>query len=217
MFISRQKARCEIRLFGYLIIGKYATKKPRVISVSCSPVHGFSKDPVDSIKLIKGLGVEGDAHYGEEDQHLFRVKAGLHQPNLRQVHLLQSELLKELDLQPGDIGENVSTEGIDLLRLGRGTKLHFVEDDEEIVRSARTAAAIGKHALVEVTGLRNPCHQINKFRKGLQEKFVVRDEERNIVARKSGIMGVVIVGGEITSKMRIVVEEPETWQALDLV
>ena len=217
LFISHQKSPYEIRLFGYLIIGKYAAKKPRVISVSCSPVHGFSKDPIDSIKLIKGLGVEGDAHYGEEDQHLFRVKAGLHQPNLRQVHLLQGELLKELDLRPSDIGENVTTEGIDLLGLGRGTKLHFVEDNEEIIRSARTTAATGKHAVVEVTRLRNPCYQIDKFRKGLKEKFIVRDEERNIVARKSGIMGVVLVGGELTPQMRIVVEEPEAFQTLEVV
>lgn len=217
IFVSRRKTPYEIRVFGCLIIGKYQMKKPRVISVSRSPVHEFSKDAEDSIKLIRGLGVEGDAHYGEKVQHLFRVKQNPDQPNLRQVHLLQSEILNELDLKPCDLGENVTTEGIDLLGLGRSTKLHFVDDNDEIIRSARTAGAIGKHAVVEVTGLRNPCYQIDKFRKGLKESFIVRDEERNIVGRKSDVMGVVVVGGDITPMMRIVIEKPENFEALDVV
>ena len=106
-----------------------------VLSVHLSPEHGFSKTSQPSIKLLKGLGVEGDCHLGTTTQHLWRLKSHASEPNLRQVHLIQSELLDEPDfhgddgvrVQPGQMGENISTVGIDLLSLGSGTKLHFMD------------------------------------------------------------------------------------------
>lgn len=194
----------ELRIFGHLVIALIEKRTPRVMSVSLSPVHEFRKDPVDSIQLIEGLGIEGDAHYGKTVQHLFRVRQDPSQPNLRQVHLIQGELLRDLGLQPCDIGENITTEGIDLLGLGRGTKLHFGEGR-------------GKNAVVEITGLRNPCHQIEKFRPGLQEKFIVRDRKRIIVGRKAGVMGVVISGGEVRKGMNVTVVKAEAFEALECV
>lgn len=108
-------------------------------------------------------------------------------------------------MQPCDIGENLTTKGVDLLGLGRGTKLHFGKRNH------------GEHVVVEITGLRNPCPQIDKFRQGLKEKFIIRDETRNIVGRKAGVMGVVTSGGKIRKGMKITVEEPKTFEALECV
>ena len=156
----------------------------RVVSVSLSGRHNFSKAPVSSIVLVKGLGVEGDAHFGTTVQHRSRVRADPTQPNLRQVHVVHSELFEELvdqgfTLQAGDLGENITTRGLDLLRLPQGTLLR-----------------IGTHAVVEVTGLRNPCLQIDRFRKGLLKAVLPRDAQGQ-VERKTGIMGVVLTGGEV--------------------
>lgn len=155
-----------------------------VIAVSRSATHSFSKPNVKSIRLLAGLGVEGDAHAGETVKHRFRVKADPTQPNLRQVHLIQAELFDELSakgfsIAPGEMGENITTRGIDLLALPVGTRLQ-----------------IGASAVVEVTGLRNPCVQIDRFRKGLMKAVLDRHSEGGLV-RKSGVMGVVRAGGEV--------------------
>ncbi|SKA26164.1 MOSC domain-containing protein [Consotaella salsifontis] len=156
----------------------------RVIAVARDAEHRFSKAPAPSIRLIAGLGVEGDAHCGETVQHRSRVAINPSQPNLRQVHLIQAELFAELAragfrIRPGDLGENVATEGIDLLALPRGTVL-----------------AIGGHARIEITGLRNPCLQIDRFRQGLLKSVLERDASGAIV-RKAGVMGIILDGGEV--------------------
>jgi MOSC domain-containing protein YiiM len=155
-----------------------------VVAVSVSGVHKFSKPVADSIDLLAGLGVAGDAHLGVTVQHRSRVARDPGQPNLRQVHLIQSELHEELreagfTVNPGDLGENVTTRGLDLLGLPRGTRLH-----------------LGTDAVVEVTGLRNPCEQINGFRPGLLKQVLSRDADGSLV-RKAGIMGIVLQGGVV--------------------
>jgi MOSC domain-containing protein YiiM len=157
-----------------------------VIAVSACATHRFSKVSEPSIRLLEGLGVEGDAHMGETVRHRSRVAVDPTQPNLRQVHLIQSELFAELatrgfSVQPGDMGENITTRGIDLLALPRGTRLR-----------------LGTDAIVEITGLRNPCRQIDGLHQGLMEAVLVRDPERGLV-RKAGIMGIVIQTGRVTS------------------
>jgi MOSC domain-containing protein YiiM len=155
-----------------------------VIAVSLSQTHSFSKPNTKSIKLLTGLGVEGDTHLGEKVQHRSRVAKDPNQPNLRQVHLIHAELHDELrekgfDVSPGQMGENITTRGLDLLGLPTGTKLH-----------------LGKEAIVEVTGLRNPCHQLDDFQMGLMKAVLDKDEEGNLI-RKAGIMGIVLQGGEV--------------------
>ncbi|WP_104989606.1 MOSC domain-containing protein [Deinococcus sp. NW-56] len=157
---------------------------PRVEAVSLSPVHGFSKEPQPEVRLLAGLGVEGDAHAGRTVQHRSRVAQDPDQPNLRQVHLIHAELLEELagqgfTVRPGDLGENVLTRGLDLLGLPTGTRLH-----------------LGGEAVVEVTGLRNPCGQIDAFQPGLLAAVLGRDEHGGLV-RKAGVMGVVLTGGVV--------------------
>jgi MOSC domain-containing protein YiiM len=166
-----------------------------VTAVSCSPTHSFSKPNQDCIRLLAGLGVEGDAHLGTKVKHRSRVKKDPSQPNLRQVHLIHAELHDELkasgfDVSAGDLGENVTTRGIDLLSLPAGARL-----------------LIGAAALIEVTGLRNPCVQIDRFRKGLMKAVLGKDDHGNLV-RKSGIMGVVLEGGEVKPGDAIRVELP---------
>jgi MOSC domain-containing protein YiiM len=155
-----------------------------VVAVSRSARHGFSKQPQLKIRLVAGLGVEGDAHAGVTVKHRSRVARDPSQPNLRQVHLLQTELLDELrgrgfDLAPGDIGENVLTSGIDLLGLPAGTRLH-----------------LGDRTVVELTGLRNPCIQLDRFRPGLMAAVLGRDARGNMV-RKAGVMAVVVTDGAV--------------------
>lgn len=166
-----------------------------VIAVSLSPRHKFSKANALSIRLVQGLGVEGDAHMGSTVKHRSRVAKNPHVPNLRQVHLIHAELFDELAAQgfriaPGDMGENVTTSGIDLLALPQGTRLR-----------------IGDAAIVELTGLRNPCGQIDKFQKGLMNAVLGRDAEGGLV-RKSGVMSIVIAGGDIRPGDAIAVELP---------
>ena len=166
-----------------------------VTAVSLSPVHKFTKPNVLSIRLLAGLGVEGDAHAGVTVKHRSRVKRDPSQPNLRQVHLVHSELFDELRekgfaVAPGDIGENVTTRGIDLLALPTGTRLR-----------------LGDEATVEVTGLRNPCVQIDTFQKGLMAATLDKDAEGNLI-RKAGVMGVVLTGGDVRPGDAIRVELP---------
>ena len=159
---------------------------PVVLAVHKSTSHNFSKYPEDSINLIEGIGVEGDAHSGTTVKHRSRVARDHSQPNLRQVHLLHAELFDELMDQdhpvfPGDMGENITTRGIDLLALPTGTRLHIGEGG----------------AVLELTGLRNPCSQIDKFQKGLMAAVLGRDGQGMLV-RKAGVMAVVLVGGPAT-------------------
>jgi MOSC domain-containing protein YiiM len=155
-----------------------------IVSVGRSPVHRFSKPPCDSITLLAGLGVEGDAHAGETVRHRSRVAADPTQPNLRQVHLFHAEMMAALAelgfvLRPGDIGENVTTAGLDLLALPEATLLH-----------------LGPDAVLQVTGLRNPCAQLDAFRPGLMRALLGRDGEGRLL-RLAGIMAVVLRGGRL--------------------
>ncbi|MGD9828064.1 MAG: MOSC domain-containing protein [Hyphomicrobiaceae bacterium] len=155
-----------------------------VVSVGRSAAHVFSKETCAAIRLVAGLGVAGDCHAGATVQHRSRVARDPSQANLRQVHLIHVELLRELaaagfDVAPGELGENIMTRGVDLLAMPRGTRL-----------------SIGAEAEVELTGLRNPCQQIEAFRPGLMAAVLDRDDEGNLV-RKAGVMAVVIRGGEI--------------------
>ena len=157
---------------------------PRVASVSTSSGHGFSKPCVEAIELIAGLGVRGDAHAGAAVRHRSRVRKDPSAPNLRQVHLVHRELFDELATKgfavgPGDIGENVATDGVDLLALPTGTRLH-----------------LGDEAVVEVTGLRNPCTQLDDFQPGLMAAVLDRAPDGALV-RKAGIMCVVAHGGVV--------------------
>ena len=166
-----------------------------VVSVSLRRGHHFSKTPSLGIRLLTGLGVAGDAHMGETVKHRSRVRRDPTQPNLRQVHLIHAELFDELreqgfEVKPGDLGENITTSGIDLLALPTGTLLH-----------------IGTHAVVEVTGLRNPCVQLDTFRKGLMAATLGKDADGNPV-RKAGVMGVVIAGGDVRVDDAIATEMP---------
>ncbi len=156
----------------------------RVRAVSSDGSHRFAKTPRLWITLLAGLGVEGDAHAGVTVKHRSRVARDPHQPNLRQVHLLQAELLTALDAQgfrigPGQIGENILTEGIDLLGLSSGALLRF-----------------GARAVVRVTGLRNPCVQLDRFQLGLMAATLDRAPDGGLI-RKAGVMGVVVEGGEV--------------------
>jgi MOSC domain-containing protein YiiM len=166
-----------------------------VVAVCRSSAHTFGKPACDSIRLIAGLGVEGDAHLGRTVQHRSRVAADPTQPNLRQVHLIHSELHDELraagfDVGPGQMGENVTTRGVDLLGLPVGTLLR-----------------LGHEAIVEVTGLRNPCIQLDAFRPGLMAAVLGRDESGRLV-RKAGVMGIVKEGGVVCPGDAIVVVIP---------
>jgi len=167
-----------------------------VVSVSRDPEHRFSKEVVDDIVLIAGLGVEGDAHAGTTVQHRSRVARDPSQPNLRQVHLVHAELFDEVqdsgfEVAPGELGENVTTRGVDLLGLPRGAVLR-----------------LGPDAVVEVTGLRNPCVQIDGFEAGLMRELVTRDGTGQVV-RKAGVMAVVLAGGRVAPDDEVVVELPD--------
>jgi len=168
----------------------------RVIAVAKDGSHRFSKLVVPEIAVIAGLGVDGDAHQGVTVKHRSRVKADPTQPNLRQVHLIHSELFYQVAKQgfrvePADLGENITTKGIDLLGLPRGTHLK-----------------IGDEVVLEVTGLRNPCVQIDSFQKGLLAAVLDRGPNGELI-RKSGVMSVVLRGGRVRAGDRIVVELPE--------
>ncbi|MGO4535672.1 MOSC domain-containing protein [Leifsonia sp. 2MCAF36] len=171
----------------------------RVISVSRDDEHRFSKPPQESITLVAGLGVEGDAHFGSTVQHLSRVRRDPTQANLRQVHLIHGELFDEVtaDVSPGQLGENVTTGGLELLELPRGTRLR-----------------LGDEAVVELTGLRNPCVQIDRFEPGLLKQVVGTDADGATV-RKAGVMAVVVTGGVVKPGDPIAVHLPaEPFEAL---
>ncbi len=155
-----------------------------VTAVSASSAHSFSKATHPGICLVAGIGVEGDAHAGTTVKHRSRVARDPSQPNLRQVHLIHAELHDELrdagfEVAAGGLGENVTTRGVDLLGLPAGTKLQ-----------------LGTDAVVEVTGLRNPCRQIDAYQRGLLRAVLDRDADGNVV-RKAGVMAIVLTGGHV--------------------
>jgi len=159
-------------------------------------VHTIRKPNVSCIHLLAGLGVDGDVHMGETVKHRSRVARNASQPNLRQVHLIHAELHDELlsagfTILPGEMGENVTTRGVDLLALPAGTRLH-----------------IGDMAIVEVTGLRNPCFQLNGLKMGLMKAVLGRDEDGNLI-RKTGVMSIVVAGGEVKAGDPIHVALPD--------
>jgi MOSC domain-containing protein YiiM len=167
----------------------------KIVALSKSATHTMRKFNENSLNLLIGLGVEGDAHNGETVKHRSRVAQDPTQPNLRQVHLIHSELHEELAAKGftvafGQMGENITTGGIDLLALPRGTRLKISE------------------TIIEITGLRNPCHQLNGIQDGLMQAVLGRDAADNLI-RKAGIMGIVLQGGTITVADSIQVELPE--------
>jgi tetrachlorobenzoquinone reductase len=167
---------------------------PRIVGVQISGKHVFSKPPKDAIRLIENFGVEGDSHAGATDQHLYHIRRFGQRPNLRQVHLIQAELFDEVSLKghsvgPGELGENIATRDVDLLGLPTGTRLR-----------------LGAEAVIELTGLRNPCHQIEDFQPGLLQ-HVVESKPTGLV-RKAGVMSIVLQGGEVRPGDAIEIELP---------
>jgi MOSC domain-containing protein YiiM len=177
----------------------------QVVSVSLSPQHSFSKSRVASIELVAGEGVLGDAHAGSTVKHRSRVAVDPTQPNFRQVHLLHAELFDELNtrgfqISPGDMGENIATRGLDLLRLPRRAQILFPSG-----------------ARIEITGLRNPCGQLDQFSPGLMKAVLERNPDGTL-SRKAGVMAVVLEGGIVRAGDKIYTTLPgEPHEALQCV
>jgi MOSC domain-containing protein YiiM len=166
----------------------------KVLSVACDSQHRFSKQASESITLVEGYGVEGDAHAGEYAKHRFLAKRSMKLPNRRQVHLIPAELLAELRddghlVGPGHLGENVTTYGIGLEHLPLGTKLH-----------------LGEKAIIELTGLRTPCGQIDRFQKGLRR--VMLRSDGSAPKYRCGVLGIVLAGGQLSPGDGIRVQAP---------
>lgn len=166
--------------------------------------HEFSKRTFGELNLIQGVGVEGDAHAGKTVKHRSRVSKDPTQPNLRQVHLIPLERLEILadrgfEVRPGDLGENITTQGIDLHGLSAGAVL-----------------TIGAEVELEITGLRNPCQQIERFQPGLLREFVTKDDAGNIV-RSAGVMAIVHRGGLIQAGDAIDLALPQHHVPLEVV
>jgi MOSC domain-containing protein YiiM len=165
-----------------------------VISVSVRDGHGLGKIACDAITLIAGEGVDGDAHRGVTVKHRSRVARDPSQPNLRQVHLIHGELLDEVgakgfDVKPGELGENILTRGIDLLSLSTGTILRMGS------------------AAIEITGLRNPCQQLNGHSEGLMNALITRGDN-DVLIRKGGVMAIVLIGGTVRVGDAVTIEQP---------
>jgi MOSC domain-containing protein YiiM len=177
----------------------------RVVAVCAETRHGFSKRVVEQIELIEGHGVRSDAHGGATVQHIFDRRRDASKPNLRQVHLLEAELFDELEqvgfnIAPGDLGENIVISGLALDALPRGALLH-----------------VGNNAILCVTGLREPCVKIDRFRPGLRAAVTERREGVGRVVRRA-VMGVVTRGGVVMSGDCICIATPsEPHEALALV
>ena len=168
---------------------------PIITAVSSSGEYSFSKPKREFVRLIAGHGVEGDIHAGKTVKHRYMMKKDPTQPNLCQVHLIHAELHDELnrqgfDVAAGQMGENITTRGIDLLGLPTGAKLH-----------------LGPDAVVEVTGLRSPCYQLDDFQAGLMAAVLDHDEDGNLI-RRAGVMGIVLTGGIVSPGDSIAVELP---------
>ena len=169
--------------------------KPLVWGVAMSTQHAFSKTPAAGITLVTGLGVAGDAHSGATVKHRSRVKRDPSQPNLRQVHLIHAELFDELyargfKVAPGELGENITTRDLDLLSVAENTVLR-----------------IGGEVALRITGLRNPCRQIDDFQKGLMAATLDKHADGTLI-RKAGVMAVVVHGGVVRPGDAITIEPP---------
>ncbi|QLC23846.1 MOSC domain-containing protein [Parasphingopyxis algicola] len=167
-----------------------------IIAVSRKALHGIAKPNAETIRLVAAHGVEGDVHFGVTVQHRSRVMQNPDQPNLRQVHLIHAELFDELAVRgfrvaPGDMGENITTRGVNLLALPEGTEL-----------------VIGNKARLQITGLRNPCKQLNGHAPGLMNAVLGKDADGNLI-RKAGVMALVLEGGEVRAGDAIMVHLPE--------
>ncbi len=177
----------------------------QVVAVHRSCGHVFSKETVPVVELVAGHGVREDAHFGAQVKHRSRVAKDPTQPNLRQVHLLHEELFAELALKgfsvsPGEMGENITTRGIALLGLGAGTRLK-----------------LGPRAVVEITGLRNPCSQIESFQAGLLAAVLARASDGSLI-RKAGVMAIVVEGGLVCAADNIeVLQVAREYRALQPV
>jgi MOSC domain-containing protein YiiM len=170
------------------------TTSARIVGVQVNSAHSFSKQPATVVKLIANHDVEGDAHAGPTDRHQYHIRRFGHHPNLRQVHVIHAELLDEMltkghTVRPGDLGENITTRNIDLLSLPEGTRLR-----------------LGREAVIELNGLRNPCRQIDNFHQGLRELCIETGPHGLI--RKGGVMAIVLTGGEVRPDDTIAVELP---------
>jgi hypothetical protein len=173
----------------------HETLQPRVLAVSLRRGHHFSKIPALSIRLLAGLGVEGDGHLGARVQHRYDRRRDSTQPNLRQVHLIAAELLDELNgkgfaIGPGELGENITTAGIDLLGLSAGTKLH-----------------LGNEAVIAITGLRQPCVLMDRFQDGLKAATLDKAADGKAIF-KAGVMAIVVADGDVRPGDPITVEPP---------
>jgi MOSC domain-containing protein YiiM len=167
----------------------------QVLAVHRSGSHTFSKHEEEAVTLVPGLGVQGDAHSGSTVKHRSRVRRDPSAPNLRQVHLMHAELFDELVAEgfavwPGELGENITTRDIDLLALPRGARLR-----------------LGAHAVVEVTGLRNPCSQLDKFQPGLMAAVLEKKPDGTLL-RKAGVMAIVVEGGDVSPGDSVEVDLP---------
>lgn len=167
-----------------------------IIAVSRSKTHSFSKPNEMSIRLVPGFGVEGDAHFGATVKHRHAMQKNPHAPNLRQVHLIDAERLEEFaaqgfEVKPGEMGENITVRGVNLLDLPQGTRLR-----------------LGAQALVELTGLRKPCSLIDKFKRGLMAETIGKREDGRVLW-KAGVMSVVLEGGDVYAGDTITILLPE--------
>ena len=173
-----------------------------VLAVAARDGHGLGKTPCWAIKLVAGEGVEGDAHRGVTVKHRSRVAKDPSQPSLRQVHLIHAELLDELaskgfEVTAGQLGENILTHRIDLLALPAGTHMVFPSG-----------------AQLKITGLRNPCHQINGHTPGLMDALLDKADDGSLI-RKGGVMAVVLEGGLVSVNDDVKIVFPsEPWQSL---
>ncbi len=168
--------------------------RPRVVAVCKSPGHTISKPRTDSVRLIEGLGIEGDAHAGTTVKHRYQAAREPDAPNLRQVHLIHAELFEELNargfsIEAGQMGENLTTEGLDILSLPRGTRLK-----------------LGPDAVIELTGLRSPCSLLERIQKGLKEATLERSPTG--LVRKAGVMAIVLASGNVSAGDAIVITLP---------
>jgi MOSC domain-containing protein YiiM len=174
-----------------------------VVSVNSDDAHRFSKIARQSVRLVEGHGIEGDAHAGRFVQHRHQAKKAPRAPNRRQVHLVQSELFEEMRrlgfvIAPGDLGENITTVGIDLLALPLGAQLH-----------------LGESAVVELTGLRTPCALIDKFKTRLKRAMIVRTPHG--VTFRAGVLGIVTSSGDLRPGDLVRAELPASRHALPAI
>jgi MOSC domain-containing protein YiiM len=172
-----------------------STQMAKVIAVASAPTHQLAKRPATEICLLPGLGVAGDAHAGRTTQHQSQIRKDPTKPNLRQVHLIHAELFDELaahgfHVSASELGENITTSGIDLLGLPRGTRL-----------------LLGSDAVVEVTVLRTPCRQLEAFMPGLPQALLGKDADGELL-QKPGVMAIVLTGGAVRTNDVIRVQPP---------